>query len=81
MEAKVLAVSKSGNSIFVNVRLNAFDTKGISGYCNNPQGQYKKDDVISNFPEVQGIEHRQDKDGRTMQTEDGTPLSFLVFKA
>lgn len=78
--AKVLKVSQSGKSIFVRCQRNAFDTKGIAGYCSNPEGKYKEGDIIPNFPTPTGIEHRTKPDSdEIMCTESGEPLSFLVW--
>lgn len=80
MEGKVLKVSESGKSIFVKVQLNAFDSRGIAGYCANPEGKFKEGDIIPNFPKPTGIENRYQEDGTTvMATKTGEPLSFLVW--
>jgi hypothetical protein len=87
--AKVLKVSESGDSIFVNVKKHQFDTKGMVGYCANPEKQYKVGDIIPDFPMPVGIEHRtrpsyKDEAGQVVEealfaTKAGEPLSFLVF--
>lgn len=76
--AKVLKVSESGDSIFVNVKMNKYDTKGISGYVANPDKNVVGD-VIEGFPMPTGVENRINSEGEQMCTKDGTPLSWLVF--
>lgn len=76
--AKVLKVSESGDSIFVNVKKHQFDTKGITGYCANPEKQFKAGDIIPDFPMPTGVENRE-IEGKLAVTKEGEPLSFLVF--
>lgn len=79
MDAKVLKVSESGKSMFVRVQLNAYDTKGIAGYCANPTNA-KVGDIIKDFPTPSGIESRVNPEtGEIFTTKTGEPLSFLVW--
>lgn len=81
--AKILKLSASGNSLFVSVKKNKFDTVGIAGYVENPNKQYTANDIgklIEDFPMPVGIVHKPKPDSdEIMCTENGTPLSFLTF--
>ena len=56
--AKVLKVSESGDSIFVNVKKNKFDMTGISGYCSNPDKK-AVGDILEDFPGLRPSAARQ----------------------
>lgn len=81
MKAEIMKTTTK--MMLVKVFKNKYDTKGIIGYCKNPDNLVKGD-IINDFPEVVGITNMDTVDKttgvrRVMTTKEGEPLSFLVF--
>ena len=79
MEAKVIKVSETGKTMMVGIKTNPFQIGYTFGWCANPEGKYKKDDIIADMPKPSGQVQAIDEKGEPVVHTDGSPVMRWVF--
>ena len=77
MKAIVCKVSESGKTMLVGCKVSKYTVGYQFGWCSNPDGLKKGDDVVDFSPKntIECI----GKDGKVVKHKDGTPVLNWVF--